>query len=220
MFSQVTNYLDAHSGSIAALATVVLVVITYFYAKTTRQLLQEQKHDRRRKSLPRLRVFEMERTPKTIPLAAATVIKEMDFYRVRLKNVGEGLAYLVGVRMWDGRASADRDQEIDMLPASFKEILFPGEEDVLAYYDNVPNGTGSRPTKVQIWYRDEFGSLITYTARRMPQITVPTPYLGLKDYIAHKYEGPEQKVAEYVPKWKSADKKSHQDESDDTNETR
>jgi len=133
-----TEFLNAYSALIQALATVVLVVLTAYYVRQVRKSATELERTRMSEFLPILAVHAEARDPKTL-----------DVY---LTNIGRGLAQHPRVLL------------PFVEPKKAGEVVAPGQENVLVTLEHV--GTPEvlelprEERKLVVEYGDIFGRIV------------------------------------------------------------
>jgi len=143
------TFLNLNSGTIQAVATVVLVGITIFYAVQTRKTVKEMKQARLFEFIPILSVYVQ-------PLS-------YNLIRVHLKNVGRGLArnpkiwipsIVNPVAVRDNLAVGDETiQDINVQPSA-----------ILRFQD--------KQRIIRVEYLDVFGRTVESEALLLPETTI------------------------------------------------
>jgi hypothetical protein len=93
MASTTIDFLNANTGAIQALSTIVLVLITLYYAIQTRQAVKEAANTRKDTRLPIIRVGI------SGPIGTMTGEGMKQYLSIRLKNVGYGIARHISVSL-------------------------------------------------------------------------------------------------------------------------
>lgn len=150
------GYLDVHSGAIQALATVILVAITFYYSFLTKQAVKEATNTRKDARLPIIRVGI--NGPNSAISSGNIIEKYVSF---QLKNVGYGIARSITISIsdkhpvvirsldtdkeWVGSKIILKDEEIDkidslpsdqkIITVSYKDI-FSREIKTIAHFEN------------------------------------------------------------------------------------
>ena len=145
----IPTFLNENSMTIQAVATVVLVGITIFYAIQTRKTVKEMKQ---------ARLFEF------IPILSVHVQSlSYNLIRVSLKNVGRGLAR--NPKIWIPSI-------VD--PVAVRDNLAVGDETIKDI--NVQPSTilqfQDEQRKIRVEYLDVFGRTVESEARLMPETTI------------------------------------------------
>ena len=147
------NSLDIHSGSIQALATVVLVIITFYYAIKTRDSVRESANNRMDNRLP---VIELHSIECNLNIAGDTL---PELIRFCVKNIGYGPAIDISISI------------SDFLATDFGNLLEGKKEDIFSSDFKAEKGTIDKikalPQElriVNISYKDIFGRKISTSA--------------------------------------------------------
>lgn len=180
----------------------IAIPISFIALWLSWQAIKETRKDRYLNQIPRLRVFEMSRkqnektaewyrlnSPQEFERNRDYIEKNKEHFYILYKNEGLGIASVKSIILWVGNPGLDKKIELDAI--HFKKTLFYRDEDEVAYWDATsPEGINllMYPQKVEIIYYDRWKHKILYVATRRGEVVKESlPYLGIKDYIDHRY---------------------------------
>ena len=96
--------------------------------------------------------------------------------------------FIKTIRLWN---SLGEDAEpIETLNFDSTLTIFPGDLEIIPYYDPPANDHTKSPEKIEIIYTDRYGNEIKYTARISMKLGPPNPRLTAAKYIQHDFEFP------------------------------
>ena len=122
-----------------------------------------------------------------------TVRRHTEHQLYQYENIGKSIANVELVELWVGNSLADR-YKLDINDQFHKKVLYAGEKDEIAYgnvYDPEEIKVEKFPVQIRITYNDIWGHKIIYTASKRGKLSPRfLPFVGIDEYIEHKYEYP------------------------------
>lgn len=124
-----------------------------------------------------------------------TVRRHTEHQLYQYENIGKSIANIELVELWVGNALADR-YKLEINDQYHKKVLYAGEKDEIAYgsiYDPEEVRADKFPVQIRITYSDIWGHKIIYTASKRGKLSPRSlPFVGIDEYIEHKYEYPSE----------------------------